>query len=179
MTIRQLLARRANAKRSRGPKTAEGKAIVARNAIKFGFLARDPVAPGEDAAQWTEFRAGMMASLAPVGEPEKMLAGLIVDCAWRLRRFPAVEAGLYVANCREEDSNWGQAFLRDCEGAGSIEKLIRYEARIERAFQRNLRELRSLQSTRKERVSGKRRVPTLAKLQNKLTEGLTAMDRAT
>jgi hypothetical protein len=178
MTIRQALARRANAKRSRGPKTAEGKAIVSRNAIKFGFLARDPVAPGEDAAEWNEFCTRLIAALAPVGESEKMLADIVADCAWRLRRFGAVEAGIFVANLREDDCSWGEAFVRDCEGAGSFDTLIRHEARIERALHRNLESLQFLQSTSKERVRGQRRAAATAKLQNKLTKGLTPMDRA-
>ncbi len=40
ISARKLEANRRNAKRSTGPRTAEGKARVARNAVKHGFFAR-------------------------------------------------------------------------------------------------------------------------------------------
>ena len=86
-TINQTLARRANAKRSQGPKTEEGKAASSRSRLQFGFFSRDPLIPGEDAAEWNEFRAALLESLAPAGRAQEMLAERIIDSAWRLRRF--------------------------------------------------------------------------------------------
>lgn len=44
---------RANARRSTGPKTAAGKAIVARNSIGHGIYALSPVVEGlESATDW-------------------------------------------------------------------------------------------------------------------------------
>jgi hypothetical protein len=103
-TIKQTLARRANAKQSRGPKTVQGKAASSRNALKFGFFSRDPVIPGEDPAEWQEFRRNLLASLAPVGGAQQILADRIVDSAWRLRRFPVVEAGIFTACLYEEEN---------------------------------------------------------------------------
>jgi len=97
------MSRRANAKQSRGPKTERGKAACSRNALKFGFFSRDPVIPGEDPAEWQEFRSKLLASLAPVGAAQEILAHLIVDSAWRLRRFPVVEAGIFTARLYEEE----------------------------------------------------------------------------
>ncbi len=96
-TIAQIHARITNARKSRGPKTPAGKVASSRNAIKFGFLSRDPVIPGEDAAEWNKFRAGLV-SLAPVGEAQEMLTERVADCAWRLRRFPAVEAAIFTTH---------------------------------------------------------------------------------
>ena len=39
----KIAANRHNAEKSTGPKTAEGKAIVAQNAVKHGLLARTAV----------------------------------------------------------------------------------------------------------------------------------------
>ena len=46
-TKAQIRANRENAKKSTGPRTAEGKARVSLNALKHGLLARDTVLPTE------------------------------------------------------------------------------------------------------------------------------------
>ena len=46
-TRAQIKANHKNAKKSTGPRTDEGKARVAKNALKHGLLARDTVLPGE------------------------------------------------------------------------------------------------------------------------------------
>ena len=51
-TRAQIKANRNNAKKSTGPRTEEGKAVVAKNALKHGLLARDTVLPGEDPANF-------------------------------------------------------------------------------------------------------------------------------
>jgi hypothetical protein len=104
-TDRQTLARTANLKHARGPKTEAGKTASSQNALKFGFFSRDPLIPGEDAAEWNGFRAALLASLEPVGRAQEMLAERIADSAWRLRRFPVVEAGIFTANLRWEEES--------------------------------------------------------------------------
>ena len=44
----RIAANRCNAAKSTGPRTAEGKAIVAQNAVKHGLLAQEVVIKGED-----------------------------------------------------------------------------------------------------------------------------------
>jgi hypothetical protein len=88
----QKQASRDNGKKSHGPKTPEGKAVSSLNAVKYGFFARDPLLPGEDADAFHKFSAPLLASLTPAGDVEHMLANRIVDAAWRLRRFPRIEA---------------------------------------------------------------------------------------
>src|SRR5260221_9537759 len=94
ITKKQAEARRENGALSHGPKTPEGKAICSQNAVKFGFFSRDPLLPGEDAEAFAEFRSGLLAALDPSGSVENMLAAQIIGAAWRLRRFPAVEASV-------------------------------------------------------------------------------------
>ncbi|MBN2128115.1 MAG: hypothetical protein JW741_01410, partial [Sedimentisphaerales bacterium] len=86
VTEAQMAANRLNAQKSTGPRTAEGKAKVAQNAVKHGLLARDAVIRGEDPDEFALFRDEMLDELAPVGALESMLAGRIVGLAWRLRR---------------------------------------------------------------------------------------------
>jgi len=121
-TLNQILARAVNARLSRGPKTEEGKAASSRNSLKFGFLSRDPLLPGEDAAEWNEFRTALLASLAPVGEAQEMLAGRIVDSAWRLRRLAVVEAGIFTINLRREERDLAENAARHGAAARSAEE---------------------------------------------------------
>jgi len=104
ITTRQADARRANGKLSTGPKTAEGKAAVSRNALKFGFFALHPLLPGESEAEFATFRAGWTESMQPADDVERALVDRIASAAWRLRRFPAVEAALYSAELLNEQA---------------------------------------------------------------------------
>src|SRR5919106_7011760 len=64
------LASRKNGARSRGPKTAAGKARSARNALKHGLCAKKLlVLPEEDAGQFRALEAGPAKKPAPPGGP--------------------------------------------------------------------------------------------------------------
>jgi len=75
-----------------GPKTAQGKARSALNAVTHGLTARAPVALWFEAEEaWTPYRAGIVASLAPVGDSEHDLAEKIALTLWRQNRVAAYE----------------------------------------------------------------------------------------
>ena len=67
-------ANRSNAQKSTGPRTVEGKAVVAQNAVKHGLLAQEVVIKGEDPGEFELYRDQMLGELAPVGQVESMLA---------------------------------------------------------------------------------------------------------
>jgi hypothetical protein len=84
---------RANAKKSTGPKTATGKAMVALNSIAHGIYCISPVIEGlESKRAWTAYRFAMLDCLAPVGMVEMTLAERISLAAWRLRRVARFES---------------------------------------------------------------------------------------
>jgi hypothetical protein len=85
-TEAQIEANRANAQKSTGPRTLEGKTAIARNAVKHGLRARAAVLQGEDWEEYTCFREEMLEELYPDGMQEMELATRIVDLTWRLRR---------------------------------------------------------------------------------------------
>jgi hypothetical protein len=65
---KQIVANRSNALRSTRPKTATGKALVARNSVAHGIYALSPVIEAlESKRSWTRYRAEMWDSLAPSG----------------------------------------------------------------------------------------------------------------
>jgi len=55
-TPTQIEANRLNAQKSTGPRSAEGKAAVRFNALKYGVDAESLILPGEDQAQLEELR---------------------------------------------------------------------------------------------------------------------------
>ena len=89
----RLAANRANAQKSTGPKTSEGKAASKMNAVKHGILSREVLVAGENEAELTAFHESFREDLQPVGARQEMLVDMIVTTHWRLRRLLAVESG--------------------------------------------------------------------------------------
>src|SRR5690242_17387467 len=69
----RLAANRANAQKSTGPKTPEGKAASKMNAFKHGLLSREVLVSGEDEDQLTALHEWFREDLSPVGPREEML----------------------------------------------------------------------------------------------------------
>jgi len=172
-TDAQMQANRLNAQKSTGPKTVEGKAVVAQNATKHGLFAQENVIKCEKQADFDRFHDELLAGLAPMGGVEAMLAERVVSLSWRLKRVERMsnevldvkiaqattgswdqsrrrEAGL------AEDSGDGQpelilgwATIRDFADAQILERLLLYEKRIENSLYKAMNELQKLQRTRK------------------------------
>ncbi len=140
-TQRQAEANRLNAKKSTGPRTLAGKAVVALNGMKHGLLSRESLVNGENEADLVDFGKRLRSQLAPVGELELLLVDRIVSTAWRLRRLVAVETMLF-NNEREPD----HAF--NIIGREKMGVLSRYEVTLERSFYKALHELQRLQAAR-------------------------------
>jgi hypothetical protein len=177
-------ANRANAQRSTGPRTPQGKARVARNAVKHGLLSRQAVLPTDHRAEFEEFHAAMWLDLRAVGAREEMLAERIVAQYWRLRRAMRVEACLFDRDAGrslyfERSMNLqdvrpsgepvhpaalGEA-IRETMGAkhNPYEALRRYERTIQRDLDSCSRQLEELQRTRRDRANrdGPAQAPTL------------------
>ncbi len=90
-TPAKIAANKRNARRSTGPKTPSGKAVAKMNALTHGFRAASPVVPGECPELWDQFRAAIVADLAPVGVIEAELADRVALFSWRLRRLTTYE----------------------------------------------------------------------------------------
>ena len=83
---RKRAANQANAQKSTGPKTAEGKARVRLNAVTHGLTAETIVLPFENADEFESMRAGWIEDWKPQTETRLALVELAVAGAWRLRR---------------------------------------------------------------------------------------------
>lgn len=103
---------RRNALKSTGPRTARGKEIVRRNAMKHGLLSREVVIDAgegkENAAEFKQLLAQLQIDLCPVGIVEEMLVEKIAVSYWRLRRALRCEVGLI--RSRLDSISWKTAF---------------------------------------------------------------------
>jgi hypothetical protein len=119
-------ASRRNGAKSRGPRTPEGKARSARNALKHGMRAEKYVLlADEDAAEFAAFQAALAEELAPVGALQSVLARRIAVAAWRLMRADRMEVEV-LGFRRGDDGDAGLAVIRDGNGTRSLETLLRY-----------------------------------------------------
>ena len=92
---KQIKANRRNARKSTGPKTPEGKAIVRFNALKHGLRSENALLlPGEDGSALGQLREHICADLMPMGELENLLVDQVVACIWKLRRLNLIEDGV-------------------------------------------------------------------------------------
>jgi len=137
---------RRNGAKSRGPKTPNGKARSARNALKHGFRAQKyMVLPDEDAAAFAALEAALMEELAPAGVLQAVLAQRIVAAAWRLSRAERLEVELFAENGLPGGS-LGLALIRDGRRASAFDTLMRYRGGALAEFWRALRTLKALQA---------------------------------
>jgi hypothetical protein len=114
-TTKQIEANRKNAKKSTGPKSAAGKAVVSSNALKHGLLAKAALLPGDDEEAFTRLADDLLAELQPVGTHECLLAEEIVNLWWRLQRAARVEAGLFDRGQAIAEEEWASSERRDLE----------------------------------------------------------------
>jgi hypothetical protein len=139
MMPEELRARnRQNAQHSTGPRSDEGRAIVAKNALRHGLRSSTVLIPGEDVEAWETLCAELKAELQPVGIREWLCVELIAGAAWRLRRLRTLEAGLLRAQLLLAELGQAQQdvkrYERDplMEALGSINPIMT-DARAHRA----------------------------------------------
>jgi len=94
-TPRQIEANRSNALKSTGPRSAEGKAVVAQNAVRHGIFCGPMLVEGDDPAELNELVDGFMHDIAPRNLSERALAERIIGAHWRLRRLMRAEQHLH------------------------------------------------------------------------------------
>ncbi len=137
----RLAANAANARLSTGPRSAEGKARSARNAVRHGLTARDVVVASEDREEFEQLQASLYEELRPEGALEQVLFNQALVASWRLFRITRIEAGL-------GDPDAGIDPLADDALHQTLVRLARYEANAQRSFYRAVKELRELQTNR-------------------------------
>jgi hypothetical protein len=159
LSEKQLAANRANAQRSTGPRSPEGKRRSSLNACRHNLTGQVTAMTPEDRAACDKFSAGLIRSLAPEGDFELQLAQRIATDSWRLNRAGAIEDNLFALGLSEHADETGDqhpeveaAFANaktwQSESA-QLQLLTLYEQRLNRAIHRNLATLQALQATRR------------------------------
>src|SRR4051812_11135073 len=85
-------ANRRNARRSTGPRSAEGKAVSSRNATSHGIFCQDLVLPGESQEIFHALRQAFILQQRPQNLVELLIVDRMVAATWKLRRLQAAEA---------------------------------------------------------------------------------------
>jgi len=152
-TAKQRAASRANAQKSTGPRTAEGKAASRFNAVKHGIFAASQIMFEEKADDLAELAAEYHDHYQPATPQERFLVDELIHNEWRLRRLRRVEADLWdvagkfflAENADAATCSAADAFAR---GETTFDRLQRIVNSCERSYHRSARELQRLQSER-------------------------------
>ncbi len=95
--LKRRQANQANALLSTGPKTIQGKATIATNAIKHGIFTQDLIISStlgqEDRGEYQTMLNNLVDCLSPQNQIESLLVEKIAIDFWRLRRVIRFEAG--------------------------------------------------------------------------------------
>jgi hypothetical protein len=156
---RRLTANRANAQKSTGPRTPEGKRRSALNATRHGILAQVLHLPEEEMVAYDEFTAPYVSSLCPVGQTETELARACADLQFRLHRLSAAEHNLFALGHEEHGDRWDTGHPESHAAMTFVETLrcskdplatlSLYEQRLSRRFLQTLNKLHQMQKERK------------------------------
>src|SRR5262245_8794539 len=91
----QIDANRRNAQKSTGPRTPEGKARSALNALSHGLLAKEAVLQDENEAEFNALLDAYIGHHQPATPQEEFYVREMACCDWRLRRSLRTETSLY------------------------------------------------------------------------------------
>jgi len=142
-----------------GPITLAGKHIVRRNSTKHGLTSENLLLRHESAAEWQTHLRQTVESLGAVGRLETDLAERAAWITWRMRRVMSYESavGRYQAKCRKRSAtvDFNPPDKRDIVHLASLpdgkalEKVLRYEAHLQRQLDKTLDRLATLQHGRR------------------------------
>ncbi len=156
---KRIEANRRNAQRSTGPRTPAGRARSSMNALRHGITGQVSIMNEEDRVAHDKFVQDLIAGLKPEGAVELQFASVIAEDFWRLQRIRAVENDMLAlgnfSDAADIDVDHpevhasltrAQTFL---DKSKDFERLTLYEQRINRAIEKNRKQLADLQAERK------------------------------
>ncbi len=172
-TKAKILANRRNAKKSTGPRSRQGRAVVSQNAVKHGLSARQNIISSESKADFRLYREHMLAELAPISPMESMLAERIVSLSWRLKRicriqnqsidalnsnntsnpltkltqslfFKSHDQSQRSPSAPPPDLTLGRMAIKDFSNERVLDRLLMYERRIEHSLYKTILEYQRL-----------------------------------
>src|SRR3954466_10210424 len=155
----QLEANRANAQKSTGPRTEEGKAKARFNARRHGLTGQFYCMSAQDEDAYQSFETDLLQNLKPVGAYENQIAISIVQDHWRLNRSRATEFNLYgrghderadLVDAPTENTHAAAIQADTCRDDHRVfANIALYETRIHRIIVKNEKRLAELQTERR------------------------------
>src|SRR6266576_68540 len=150
-TPAQINANRANALRSTGPRSGEGKSASRFNALKHGIDAASIVIPGEDPADYDALVAQYHREYQPQSASESFHVDTMIRADWQKRRMQNVEADLYHTVLSESPGNsLAAVLLAESPAAKLLVRVQRQIAAFERTWHRANTELRRVRAEKTE-----------------------------
>ena len=134
----QIDANRRNAQSSTGPRTQEGKAVVACNALKHGLRANIFKQPMTDPENFDQFLADLVAEHQPQTSSEAVYVERMALCLNKLAFLEGMQNECLFGGVQQYDLNEHQA----------LNVYWSQENRLERAYDRAFDRLRALQKER-------------------------------
>jgi hypothetical protein len=142
-TPAQIAANQANAQKSTGPRSLEGKSASRFNALKHGIDAASLVIPGEDPADYEALATHYYREFRPDSPSENFHVDTMLRADWQKRRLLRVEADLHRTLLTESPgSSLAAALLSDSPAAKLLVRVQRQIAAFERTWYRANAEIR-------------------------------------
>ncbi len=157
----QIAANRANAQKSTGPRTLEGKQRASLSALKHGLTAQTVVLPHEEPFAFGQVKEQLYDQYEPATPQECMLVDQLTASWWRTIRVRQIETDMLDLQIRtlngkhpekEKSTQTDRQALAVrfvTESEKDFRNFMRYDSNIERAFYRALNTLEKLQAARK------------------------------
>jgi hypothetical protein len=143
----QIAANRANAQKSTGPRSVEGKSASRFNALKHGIDAASIVIPGEDPADYEALVAEYQREYRPRSAAESFQVETMIRADWHKRRLETVEAELYHTVLSESPGkSLAAVLLSTTPAARLLSRVQRQIAAFERTWHRANTEFRKIRS---------------------------------
>ena len=139
VSARKLAANRANAKKSKGPVTDQGKAISSQNRLKHGLAGQFQVLDYESQEEFDRFLDLLVEDEKPVGLAERELVLKMAQHIWMSKRAIRCQEACFSAQptTAEQKKRGEQAIgIRS-----DLDVYLRYHAAQDRAYQRAAKEL--------------------------------------
>ena len=138
-TPAQIAANQANAQRSTGPTTPEGKAKSAMNRLTHGFASAQSIIPGESHEAFIALLDELLIEHQPASPTEEILVEKMAQTQWLTQRALNLQGEAFLEQALKQESGVPK----------HLGLLIRYYTTADRAFHRAHNELIKAQKQRK------------------------------
>jgi hypothetical protein len=148
---------RANAQKSTGPKTTQGKQLTSMNAFKHGLTGQKLILQPDELEAYDRLTNSLLAETQPKTALEHQIAQKLIDSHFRLNRLAGIEnnilnfALIQKFTGTHDDERLEIMQAQTCawtDRSSSFDLLGRYEARLSRQALRYSLELERLQTVR-------------------------------